>query len=245
MANIVLKLPALEFLDGKSYGIDGRTVGFMLHIRRDILFMLHGGHYRNLAMVFDVIIEKLNSTIDIAQKLQKMVSDLADLRLNQAEGKKKEELHKIREQFDNLKTSFSITSLVELQQKIKTHKNEFSKEEYEKITELLETCLIAVKEYFAATVRPFMGQARGTKEQMLVIIDEWCNRSERTKSQLLKWAETPEGNEMKAFDHHITSFKELEEFCDDLVHFLEALIRSCPKGQQQFKQMLSEQKTIT
>jgi hypothetical protein len=104
-----------------------------------------------------------------------------------------------------------------------------------KTHEKLMPCLAFVVEYFIETIQPFMGQARGAKSQVTVLIGEWAEKHNRKDSDLLRWAETTEDEEFNLFKKNIQSFEALDNFCTDLVCFLGDLIRSCPRANKQFE----------
>ncbi len=105
----------------------------------------------------------------------------------------------------------------------------------------LHTILGDARSYFLAKVKQFMSVARGSKRQMLLLIEEWCAKNKRAKSILLRWGGTKDGDEDRQFHADATSFIHFDEFCTDLIFFIEDLIRSCPKAFAQFKQMIEKQ----
>ena len=93
-----------------------------------------------------------------------------------------------------------------------------------------------MKQNFNKIVTPFLGQARGAKEPMFLLISESCTKRNHPKSLLLDWAHSS-GDEMESFDRSVTSFALLDGFCGDLVNFLGDLVHSCPKAKAQFEQL--------
>jgi hypothetical protein len=77
---------------------------------------------------------------------------------------------------------------------------------------------------------------------MIILIGESCEKHNRSNSLLLDWARIEGDDETESFNKQVTNFTIFHEFCTDLVNFLEDLIRSCPKAQQQFKKLMLEQK---
>ncbi len=99
--------------------------------------------------------------------------------------------------------------------------------------EKLITLFDKIKKDFEAIVDPFLESARGAKEYMIQLIEEFCKKRNRTDSFILEWAETDDGDESEIFNARITSFKDLDIFCTDLADFLAVLARSCQKAKAQ------------
>jgi hypothetical protein len=108
----------------------------------------------------------------------------------------------------------------------------------------LAACLRKVKDDLKKTVTPFMDSARASKRQMLVLVEEDCDKRNNKDCLLLRWAEAPEGDEISMFDDQISSFAILARFCNDLLNFLGDLVRSCPKGREQFVQRVEKCKKV-
>ena len=106
----------------------------------------------------------------------------------------------------------------------------------EKRKTALNTLLKTMRQDFNKIVAPFMGQARGAKEPMFLLISESCTKRGRPKSLLLNWARHSD-DELGAFDRSVTTFALFEDFCRDLVDFLGDLLHSCPKARAQFEQL--------
>lgn len=104
----------------------------------------------------------------------------------------------------------------------------------------LRALLKEIKDELVAVLRPFLDEAKGAKGQMVALIAEWAQKAHRPDSQLLEWAKSKDENETQSSYNKITSFKLLDRFCGDLVHFLETLLRSCPNACQQFKTMMEQ-----
>jgi hypothetical protein len=106
----------------------------------------------------------------------------------------------------------------------------------EKCAAELDTLLKKMKQDFNTIVSPFLGQARGAKEPMFMLISESVTKRNHPKSMLLDWAHSSD-DEMASFDRSVTSFMLFDEFCTDLVNFLGDLVSSCPKARAQFEQL--------
>lgn len=104
---------------------------------------------------------------------------------------------------------------------------------YEEIG-LLRAYLEYLKYDCDSKLSPFVESARGTKTQMVVLIEEYCHNRNRQDSLLRAWADADEGEEQAVFHDQVTNFKELDLFATDLIGFLKDLIESCPKGKKLF-----------
>jgi len=104
----------------------------------------------------------------------------------------------------------------------------------EKQLVLLKPALEQAKKAFQDVTLPFMVQARGSKTFMVPLIEEWADKAGHKDSMLLHWSEEEDGDEMKMFEQNITTARELEGMCSDLVHFTQAIMNSCPKAMAQY-----------
>lgn len=103
------------------------------------------------------------------------------------------------------------------------------------LAELAETLLDA-KAHFMALSKEFMESGRGSKNILVVLIEEDCAKRNRLDSPLLEWAKTAEGHEEEMFEKRIVSYSDYYHFSTDLANFLLDLIHNCPKAEQQFKE---------
>lgn len=101
--------------------------------------------------------------------------------------------------------------------------------------QLLAPALAQAKKAFADLTLPFMEQARGSKDFMVPLIEEWAEKAGHKDSMLLRWSEEDPGSEMKMFDHDITNCLRLDNMCCNLLDFLTSMIGSCPKAVEQYE----------
>lgn len=107
----------------------------------------------------------------------------------------------------------------------------------------LYASLEEMKVEFMELVNPMLLDARGAKSQMVILIGEWSQKARRANSLLLDWANTKEGDETSSNNSvykKILTIRAFDQFCNDLVYFLETLLRSCPKACAQFKIMMEQ-----
>lgn len=131
----------------------------------------------------------------------------------------------------------TLKSLIELEDQLL---NNPTAENQKKLQDLHVYFNGAIKDEFLKLVAPFLDDARGAKDQMVRLITEWAQKTKRMNSHLLAWSQTKEGNESTAIKENIPTIRRFDEFCSDLVNFLESLMRSCPKACQQFKDILEQ-----
>jgi len=103
-------------------------------------------------------------------------------------------------------------------------------------------CLMGAKKDFENAVASFIGNARNAKEPMTVLIRESCDNHGCPDSLLLDWAQMEGEDEEESFQQKVIDFATFYRFCGDLAHFLEDLVRSCPKAQAQFKKLIADEK---
>lgn len=106
-------------------------------------------------------------------------------------------------------------------------------------TSILRSWLKVVKQDFTIKIEPFLELGRGSKPEMLILIEESLRLHKRQNSILHMWAQEPEGDDMIGFDREVLSFDDLYTFLNDLLNFLDDLISSAPKGCAQFMESLS------
>jgi hypothetical protein len=128
----------------------------------------------------------------------------------------------------------TILSLVEYE---RSHPN-LSPAIRQELRELLETA----KEEFIKLSGPFIEQARGVKMITLEFMKQWADRHNKEQSLLLDWGKQKEGAEFEVLRREVTTFQRLYEFCQDLLSFIQDLIKSCPRAWEQFLGMQAEAK---
>ncbi|MBA3954625.1 hypothetical protein H0X48_04890 [Candidatus Dependentiae bacterium] len=96
---------------------------------------------------------------------------------------------------------------------------------------------------FEKVTSPFLAKAQGTKHFMIKLIAEWCSKAGRSTSGLLEWAHLNSGSEKEVFHRSIKTLQDLDTFCDDLLHFLKDLVRSCPKARDRYDRWRAQHKS--
>lgn len=105
----------------------------------------------------------------------------------------------------------------------------------------IKAVLEQAKKDFLEKSKPLMEDAQGAKQPMIVLMREWASKAHREDSYILNWSNAKEGEETTYFEHNVTNLKSFKIFAHDLIHFLETLIKSCPKACDSFKEFLKKQ----
>jgi len=134
----------------------------------------------------------------------------------------------------------TLKNLIELEEQLALSNSVVDKKRLASLKELLQS----IKEEFIDLIKPFLADARGAKAQMVILITEWAIKAHRQDSHLLNWSHTKEGDESSAVYIKLTTVKTFDQFCADLIYFMETLLRSCPKACAHFKRIM-EQKSAT
>lgn len=131
---------------------------------------------------------------------------------------------------------YSVKDLARIEQEIS---NSVTKKDLE-IQSALQELLVCAKADFVVHSNEFIENGRGSKNIMIVLIQECCQKRNRLDSFLLEWAKTKEGQESSMFERQIKSFTDYHRFLVDLVNFLLDLSYSCPKAEAQFKDRVAK-----
>lgn len=138
--------------------------------------------------------------------------------------------------FDFEGKKYTLRNLVELEE---TLMRSNSSADQQRLMALRKVLNLIIDDFIELT-KPFLADARGAKGQMIVLITEWAQKAQRLDSHLLEWANVKEGEESNAIYIKINTVKLFDQFVDDLLYFLETLLRSCPKACAQFKEMMEQ-----
>lgn len=130
---------------------------------------------------------------------------------------------------------YSINELIALEARLDEESlmNQTDKQQF-------AAALQAAKDDFEKKISPYVGNARGAKQQLLLLIQESCKKHNRLDSILLKWGEEQEGEEGSAMRTNITTLMQMKVFCIDLTNFLKDMIHSCPKAVAHYKELKAQ-----
>lgn len=131
---------------------------------------------------------------------------------------------------------YSIEELARIEQEV----NAMTNEKNLKMCATLQEVLTRAKADFIVQSSEFIESGRGAKNIMIVLIQEYCQKSNRLDSFLLEWAKTKEGQESTMFERQVNTFGDYYHFLSDLVNFLSVLTHSCPKAEAQFKDRVAK-----
>lgn len=133
----------------------------------------------------------------------------------------------------------SIESLIELEQALLASPS-LTQEQTSQLMSI-KSVLVQAKKDFLEKSRPLMEDAQGAKQPMIMLMKEWAQKANRKDSYILRWSTAKEGEETTYFEQNVTNLTLFKTFAHDLIHFLETLIKSCPKACDSFKDFLKKQ----
>jgi len=118
-------------------------------------------------------------------------------------------------------------------------------DEYNHEAALLQEALKEAKEDFIEISKDYVEAARGTKEQVLVLIKESSDKRGLNDCFLLKWGEEEEGNETYYLRNDIHTLKDFAKFLYDLRNFLTDMANSMPRCKKKFMSLVRKsQQTV-
>ncbi len=139
--------------------------------------------------------------------------------------------------------SYTLHELVPIE---KEYENRYAyliqedKKKYDAALQPIRTLLEKAKDDFGRIVEPFIDSVKGSKDLVIQLIEQFCQKRGHANSLLLGWGKS-ENNEREFFDKRVTSIEAMDIFCTDLREFLESLKASCPKGRQKYKELKRQQ----
>lgn len=217
ISGIVLTSNIISLIDGVPWAVNANTIKLMLHVRREIRKIQFG----DLKPDGDFEGHYLFN----GQKLSLRQLALIESSYETDYYKKDDELHRSKTRCPQDFTSLEL--------------------QYAQAKQELRTCLEQAKNEFELKMAPFEKNIRGTKSQIVVLIEESCRKRKSPDSILLQWADIEEGKEIEVVRKQIVTFKAFDQFCTDLVNFLEDIMHSCPKAWTQFKKLMETKPSNT
>jgi len=254
----------VEFIDGKSFGVGPDTIGLMLQVSHDTKKLREGkitktGVQGTFALAWAIAGSKkyaiiLNDAVaDGSATVQEYITATAHFgktyTLDKAHPTMSFDggaftlyaLNKDHGQLEPVITCDKLTlahlqHLPEWAYEKQTVSSMVAFEEVAKINnpDFMRASLELFKQSFNAKAYVYLESARGAKEQMLVLMEESCQKRDRMDSFILRWADAPEGCETVLSEKEIITFRHFDLFLSDLLNFLEDLTYSCPKAFGQF-----------
>lgn len=126
----------------------------------------------------------------------------------------------------------TLKTLVEVEKN--THNNA------EKV--LIKNAIEDTTNQFETASKDYLSEARGFKDLMLTIIQQWASLRGREDSQLCQWGKQPAGEEFSFLKRSVNTATALDLFFTDLACFMKDLRHSCPHSAAQFKKMIEDTK---
>lgn len=107
----------------------------------------------------------------------------------------------------------------------------------------LENHLVTFRNDFIDVMRPMLIRLQGLPQRTAhELMKEWADLHNRHDSIIFEWCKHRSGSEEDLFHNHVASFKSFDQFCSDVVSFLDDLIKSCPIGYQQYLDAIHQKK---
>lgn len=130
-----------------------------------------------------------------------------------------------------------------VQKKLCTYKgNEYCVHELAQLEDS-DTDIASLKAALADTILlfekisdPYLKDAQAGRHFTVKIIGKWMEQRDRPTSHLGEWSRTSPAEERALFRKEMTTFKKIDEFCNDLTLFLLDLIYSCDKSYQKYRE---------
>ncbi|MGC2310918.1 MAG: hypothetical protein WA432_04820 [Candidatus Babeliaceae bacterium] len=133
---------------------------------------------------------------------------------------------------------YNLKELVELaeqtMQKYEHLKNTNHKQ-FETLMQPFKEVLEKVIQTFELIAEPYLNQVRGARLFMIKLIDQWSKQTQKLHTYLLAWNKH-DTNEKEHIRNDLTTLKAFDIFLNDLKHFLNDLVHSCPTSYAKYKQ---------
>lgn len=108
------------------------------------------------------------------------------------------------------------------------------KEKNNTLTEQEKITFESIVAEFVKFSEPFVETINPVKRAIAPLVEESCEKRNRTQSILRIWISSEDGQEKKLFQKHITTYRALGELCMDLLNFTEDLLSSCPNAMKSY-----------
>lgn len=102
--------------------------------------------------------------------------------------------------------------------------------EANKLPDDAKELLIKLKSDLAKITDPNLEESRGSKHFMKILIHEWASKANKLNSLVVQWSNLPDNADQDDFRKTLTNFRKTSNYCSDLLQFLHALKKSCPKA---------------
>jgi hypothetical protein len=136
--------------------------------------------------------------------------------------------------------NYCIHDLARMEYKLRNKSNELSKKEKQKIETILRALMGQIKDEFVTLMEGFFEQINQSRSLTVALLEEWALLHDRSESFLLALSKQKEGGEIAFFKESVDSFMLLDQFCADLMSFLEDLVKSCPRAWKQYTNLIKK-----
>lgn len=133
-----------------------------------------------------------------------------------------------------------VFELAQYEAQLEEQKNTYTPEVYATKTHELSNALRIAKKDFLDRAQEFQKAVGGSKDNLVLLVEESCQKRNRQDSILMTWATTKAANEAQLFEQRITSARSFKTFLLDLFHFLGDLVHSCPKAHAQLQHRMKK-----
>jgi hypothetical protein len=126
---------------------------------------------------------------------------------------------------------YGLTELARIEQQ-----NQHNEVAHKELSDILEVA----KQEFCDINRKFIDQIQRFKPLVIQIMQESCQKRNVPHSFMLRWSNTQPGKEEESFKAKMNSITELEKFFNELINFFSDIVENCPKGMQQYKELIAQ-----
>lgn len=139
-------------------------------------------------------------------------------------------------------TRYTLKELVELEREFKKNNAHLLTGDHKRDRAVMKNFSAVLEEViqaFEKVAEPYMEEVKGTKEFMVQLLEKWSEQANKPDTYLLAWSNNA-NDEKVHLRADLTSLEVVDEFLDDLVSFMFALIDSCPKSVKKYRKQLYE-----
>lgn len=154
-------------------------------------------------------------------------------------GKKNEDNQRSGDYLCNGK-KMCLFELAQYEEQLEKQKSSYTPAQYDAKVAELTNAITAAKADFLKKAQLFQQSVGGSKDNLILLVEESCQKRNRTDSLLMMWSRTKESNEAALFNQKITSARTFKTFLLDLFHFLGDLVHSCPKAHTQLQHRMNK-----
>lgn len=133
-----------------------------------------------------------------------------------------------------------IFELAQYEAQLEEQKNNYTPEVYQAKLHELNTAISIAKSDFLKKAQKFQQTVGGSKDNLILLVEESCQKRNRNDSLMMVWSRTKEANETVLFEQKIKTARSFKTFLLDLFHFLGDLVHSCPKAHAQLQHRIAK-----